>query len=191
MDDTSQHVNGKNEAALSNPNEADLEEMPHGNEKREDTGAVANSDNNNVALTPSEHVARPRRASRRRPISPRQHGLIDYALVGALLVLPSALGLPKKVRRLYAAEAAALLAYIALTDHPTSVAPLIPFRIHGRIDPLNVANFAAHSLLPSFRKSTRSLLFNTVFTLIAGATVAFTDWDARPVRKGLRKLGQR
>lgn len=111
------------------------------------------------------------------PVSPRLHGLIDYGLVASLLVLPTALGFSKRVRRLYATEAAALLVYVAVTDHPTAVVPLIPFRTHGKIDPFNVLNFGAHSLLPAFREDKRAQLFNAVFTAIAGATVALTDWD--------------
>ena len=111
------------------------------------------------------------------PISPKLHGLVDYGLVASLLVLPTALGFSRTVRRLYAAEAAALLVYVALTDQPVAVLPLIPFRTHGRIDPFNVLNFAAHSLLKPFREDARAQLFNAVFTALAGATVALTDWD--------------
>ncbi|MBF9223015.1 hypothetical protein [Hymenobacter ruricola] len=111
------------------------------------------------------------------PISPRLHGLLDYALVAGLLALPTAFGFSKKVRRLYAAEGAALLVYVALTDQPLALKPLIPFRVHGKIDPFNVANFAVHSLLKPFRKDPRAQAFNAVFTLVSGATVALTDWD--------------
>ena len=117
------------------------------------------------------------------PISPKLHGLIDYGLVASLLVLPTALGFSRTVRRLYAAEAAALLVYVALTDQPTAVLPLIPFRTHGRIDPFNVLNFAAHSLLASFREDPRAQRFNAAFTALAGATVALTDWDG-PTGRG-------
>lgn len=112
-----------------------------------------------------------------KPVSPKLHGLLDYGLVASLLTLPTVFGFSKKVKRLYAAEAAALLVYVALTDHPTAVKPLIPFRTHGKIDPFNIANFAAHSLLKPFREDRRAQIFNAVFTLLAGATVALTDWD--------------
>lgn len=117
------------------------------------------------------------------PISPKMHGLIDYGLVASLLALPTVFGFSRTVRRLYAAEAAALLGYVAVTDHPTAVVPLIPFRTHGKIDPFNVLNFASHSLLESFREDKRAMLFNAVFTAIAGVTVALTDWDG-PTERG-------
>lgn len=115
----------------------------------------------------------------KKPISPKAHGLADYALVGGLLVLPTVLGLNRKVKKIYAAEALALLAYVALTDHPTAVAPLIPFPVHGKIDPFNVANFAAHSLLKPFQRDKKALIFNTIFTAVSGAVVLLTDWQGK------------
>ncbi|QJD95892.1 hypothetical protein HH214_08400 [Mucilaginibacter robiniae] len=112
-----------------------------------------------------------------KPISPKMHGLIDYALVGSLLTLPSILGLKKTVRNTYAAEGLALLIYVALTDHPVAVKPLIPFPVHGKIDPFNVGQFALQSFLKPFRKDKKTLLFNLGFTALAGITVLLTDWN--------------
>lgn len=117
------------------------------------------------------------------PVSPRLHGLLDYALVASLLTLPTLFGFSRKIRHLYATEATALLIYVALTDHPSAVKPLISFHTHGKIDPFNVANFAAHSLLRPFRDDKRAQLFNSAFTLLAGVTVALTDWDGATKNK--------
>lgn len=92
-----------------------------------------------------------------KPISPAAHCLIDYALVGSLLVLPALLGFSKKVKTLYAAEAAALGVYVALTDHPAAVKPLIPVGVHGKIDPFNVALFTAQTFFTPFRKKKKRL----------------------------------
>jgi hypothetical protein len=115
-----------------------------------------------------------------KPISPRLHGLLDYALVGSLLTLPSALRLSAPVKKIYTAEALALLAYIALTDHPNAVKPLIPFPVHGKIDPFNIAQFAGQTFLKPFRKDRKAQWFNVGFTVLAGLTVALTDWKADP-----------
>lgn len=71
-----------------------------------------------------------------KPISPAMHGLIDYALSGSLLFLPTLFGFNKKVKNIYKAEALTLLLYVALSDHPAAVKPIISFRTHGKIDPL-------------------------------------------------------
>lgn len=112
-------------------------------------------------------------------LSPKNHALIDYALTGALLILPAVLKMNKRAKAIYAAEAALLLPYIALTRQPAAVTGLIPFRTHGKIDQFNVVHFAAQSLLPAFRKHKKELVFNIAFTAVAGLTVLLTDWNGQ------------
>ena len=69
-----------------------------------------------------------------------------------MLALPSVMAMSDDVKKIYAAEAAALGVYVALTEHPTAVKPLIPFSIHGKIDPFNVALFLLQTSLPPFGK---------------------------------------
>ncbi|GAB3927258.1 hypothetical protein [Mucilaginibacter myungsuensis] len=109
-------------------------------------------------------------------ISPKQHSLIDYALTGGLLILPSLLKMNKQAKVIYAIEAAILLPYVALTKQPVAVKGLIPLKVHQKIDPFNIAQFAAQSLLPAFRKNRKELIFNIAFTAVAGLTVLLTDW---------------
>jgi hypothetical protein len=82
----------------------------------------------------------------------------------------------KEAKLIYAAEAAVLLPYVALTKQPASIKGLIPFETHGKIDPFNVAQFAVQSLLPAFRKNRKELVFNIAFTALAGLTVLLTDF---------------
>lgn len=119
-----------------------------------------------------------------KPISPAAHGLLDYALVGSLLTLPAVLGLPKDVRKLYATEALTLLGYVAVTEHPAAVKPLIPFRTHGKIDPFNVAGFALQTFAKPFRRNKKATVFNVLFTALAGITVLLTDWDGTTTKAG-------
>lgn len=51
----------------------------------------------------------------------------------------------------------------------------ISFRVHGKIDPFNVADFALQTLAPPLCKQKKAGLFNLVFTALA-ATVLLTDW---------------
>ncbi|MFD2148279.1 hypothetical protein [Mucilaginibacter antarcticus] len=111
-------------------------------------------------------------------LSPKWHALIDYALTGSLLALPTLLKMNKQAKLIYAAEAAVLLPYVALTKQPLALKGLIPYKTHGKIDAFNVAQFAAQSLLPAFRKNRKELLFNVAFTALAGISVLLTDWKA-------------
>lgn len=110
-------------------------------------------------------------------ISPKTHGLIDYALVASLLTLPAIFGFSKKVKKLYTVEALLLLGYVAITDHPAAIKRLIPFKLHGKIDPFNVGQFALQTCFKSFLKDRRAMAFNIGFTLVAGTVVALTDRD--------------
>jgi len=119
-----------------------------------------------------------------KPISPKTHALIDYALAGSLLILPSLLRMNKTAKLVYAAEAAVLLPYVAMTKQPAALQGLIPFKTHGRIDPFNVAQFALQSFFGPFRKSRKTLVFNLAFTALAGITVLLTDWNGRTEKRG-------
>ena len=118
----------------------------------------------------------------RKPISPKAHCLIDYVLAGSFLIAPAALGLNKKVKEIYTAEGLVLLVYLALTDSPVAVKPLIPFPVHGKIDPFNIAQFALQSFLKPFKRDKKALIFNIAFTTIAGVTVLLTDWAGQTKR---------
>lgn len=113
-------------------------------------------------------------------VSPKTHALIDDALVGSLLTLPTVFGFNRAVKTIYTAEGLALLVYVALSDsRPVAVKPLISFTTHGKIDPFNIAQFALQTTLKPFRKDKKAMLFNIGFTAISGITVLLTNWHGR------------
>lgn len=114
----------------------------------------------------------------KKPITAKQHSLIDYALVGALLTIPCLLNLDKNAKRIYAAEALILLPYVALTKQPVAIKGLIPFNTHGKIDPFNIGQFALQTFFKPFHRTKKALLFNIAFTAMAGLTVLVTDWKS-------------
>lgn len=114
-----------------------------------------------------------------KPITPKTHSLIDYTLAGSLLFLPSVLDFNKQVKKIYTAEAIVLLVYIALTDQPAALKPVIPFPVHGKIDPFNIGQFALQTFFKPFRKDKKATYFNIGFTALAGITVLLTDWNGR------------
>jgi hypothetical protein len=113
-----------------------------------------------------------------KPISSKGHALIDYAFIGSILALPSLLKMNKQAKLIYAVEAALLLPYAALTKQPLAVKGLIPFKMHGKIDPINIVQFAAQSFLPAFRKNRKELIFNITITALGGLAILLTDWKS-------------
>lgn len=112
-------------------------------------------------------------------LSPTAHCVTDFALVGSLFILPSALKLNKQVKRVYATEAIGLLAYAALTKSSLALRPLIPLRTHARVDPLKVAFYALQTFTKPFRRQKKAMLFNVIFTTLAAASVLLANWNAQ------------
>ncbi len=108
-------------------------------------------------------------------VTPVAHGIINYALVGALLTLSDTLGLCKEVETIYTAEVLALLGYVTLTGHPATVKLLIPIKVHRKIDPFKMTNFVLHYFLKPFRREKKAMVVNTVLTAIARLTILLTD----------------
>jgi hypothetical protein len=112
----------------------------------------------------------------KKPISPKMHGVIDYAFATGLLVLPSLLGLNKKAKNLYKVMAAEMFLYSSLTDYPAGIASLIPYETHRKIDVANIAGMAADTLYKPIRKQKRAMLFHVIATTAALTTFLLTDW---------------
>jgi hypothetical protein len=79
-------------------------------------------------------------------ISPKWHAFIDYLLAGSILVIPSVLKLNKTAKKIYTAEGLILLPYVALTGQPVALEGIIPWEVHQKIDPFNIAQFAYNPL---------------------------------------------
>ncbi|RYZ37976.1 MAG: glycosyltransferase [Sphingobacteriales bacterium] len=109
--------------------------------------------------------------------SQKNHLLLDYILVGSMLILPSVLRLNKKARTIYGAEALLLLPYLMLTKQPLLPKSPIPIQAHAKIDPLNVAQLALQTLAKPIRTRRKELIFNIAFTAVAGLTVLLTRWE--------------
>lgn len=109
------------------------------------------------------------------------HMLVDYALIGLLLVLPNLLNGHKTAKLVCGAKALVLLPDVGLANQPVAVRKLIPSAIHRKLDPSNIAQFALQRLLNLFRKGKCELALNVAVALHASAAVWFTDW---------KKIGQ-
>ncbi len=83
-----------------------------------------------------------------RPISPRLHGVLDYATATQLLALPTLLrtaGDPSG--RVLQAAGAAYLGTAATTRYDLGLVKLLPFRAHLALDAVGAAGLAAAPFL--------------------------------------------
>ena len=115
----------------------------------------------------------------RKPISPRIHGVLDYATSTAVAVAPRAMRFPRPARMLFDSLATGYTGLAAITDYPLSVKRIAPFRVHGATELAIAAVLPAMPWALGFSKhrAARNLCFGlTAMTLVVAA---LTDWDAR------------
>lgn len=112
-----------------------------------------------------------------KPISPRTHGLIDYASVGLMLAAPSLLGLKGPARLLSYAFAGSYLGVSLLTDDPLGLRKLIPFPTHGKIELATApALVALPALAGGFKETNEKAYFLGLLGTVA-TVYALTDWQ--------------
>ena len=113
------------------------------------------------------------------PISPRLHGVLDYATSTAVAVMPRAMNFPKPARALFDSLAAGYTGLSAMTDYPLSVKRVAPFKAHG------AAELAIAAVLPMLpyalgfakHRAARNLCFG--LTALTVVVAVLTDWDER------------
>lgn len=115
---------------------------------------------------------------RPKPISPRIHGVLDYATSTAVAVAPRAMNFPRPARRLFESLAAGYTGLSAMTDYPLSVKRVAPFKAHGAAELVSALALPAMPWVLGFSKhrAARNLCFGLAAMTLTVA--ALTDWDA-------------
>lgn len=114
-----------------------------------------------------------------RPISPRQHGLIDYGFLASMLTLPSLFGMSRKARLLFAFFGATQGTVNAVTDQPFGIAPLLSFRMHGTVEKSSTPLYALAPLLTGVAREGKARVFWLLMGAVLIAVYNLTDWQAK------------
>jgi hypothetical protein len=113
-------------------------------------------------------------------ISPRTHGILDYATAATAAAASHLLRFSQPAARTARGWAAGYSALSALTDYPLGVRRTLPFRTHGVLD------FAMTPLIPAlpwllgFASDRRARNFFLGLAAISAIVSALTDWKAQP-----------
>lgn len=110
------------------------------------------------------------------PISPRAHGVLDYATAGLTALAPSLLGLPARATAAARALAGGYAGLSLLTDYPLSARRVVPFKVHGATE---AALGLALPFLPrllGFRGDRRATRFFWGLTALTAVVASLTDW---------------
>jgi hypothetical protein len=113
----------------------------------------------------------------RKPISPKMHGVIDYATSAAVAVAPRLLDFPRPARRLFQSLAAGYTGLSAVTDYPMSVRRAVPFKAHGATEALIGLALPMMPWVLGFERNraARNLCYG--LTALTFVVAALTDWD--------------
>ena len=114
-----------------------------------------------------------------KPISPKIHGLIDYAFAVALFAVPKLIGSKKKTRVLYKIIAGEVFLYGAISKHPNAMYPIIPFGLHKKIDIGNLTGLALLSAYKGIYKHQPTLTFHAGMIILGITTVLLTNWNQK------------
>jgi hypothetical protein len=112
-----------------------------------------------------------------KPISPRAHGVLDYATVGATLLAPRLLGFPESAARASYALGGGYAALATLTDYPLSVRRVVPFRAHGAAEGLVGLALPALPRVLGFSRHRGARNFFLGLTALTAVVAALTDWE--------------
>ena len=115
----------------------------------------------------------------KKPISPRLHGVLDYATVAATAAAPTMLRFPSSAARLCYSLAGGYGGLSAVTDYPLSLTRAVPFKAHG------AAELAVGLALPAlpwalgFARHRAARNYCLGLTALTFVVAALTDWSDR------------
>jgi hypothetical protein len=113
-----------------------------------------------------------------KPVSPRMHGVLDYATAAATAVLSRVLGFSRPAALTAQTWAAGYGAISALTDYPLALKRAVPFRAHGAMDAIMAPLIPALPWLLGFARDRRARNFFLGLAVITVVVTALTDWRA-------------
>jgi hypothetical protein len=112
-------------------------------------------------------------------ISPKAHGVIDYAHAAFFLTV----GLlcrrsNKRAARAAFATSGFILAQSMLTDYRFGVKPVISFETHGKMDSVFASSSWAIPMVFGFAGTGAAKIFEAN-SLVEASVVGMTDWDSK------------
>jgi hypothetical protein len=112
-----------------------------------------------------------------KPISPRAHGVLDYATSAATALAPTLLGFPEPAAKLCYALAGGYAGLSLLTDYPLGAKRVVPFKGHGVAEGVIGLALPALPWALGFARHRGARNFVLGLTALTAVVAALTDWD--------------
>ena len=113
----------------------------------------------------------------KKPISPRVHGVLDYATVLATAAAPRAFNFPQRAAQLCYGLAGGYGGLSMFTDYPLSVKRAIPFKAHGAAEVVTGLALPALPWALGFADNRAARNFFLGLTAVTAVVAALTDWQ--------------
>ena len=113
-----------------------------------------------------------------KPISPRLHGVLDYATAAATALMPLLGRASRPAARTAEIWAASYAVLSALTDYPMGLRRRVPFDAHGTIDKTLSAVLPALPWIVGFARDRRARNFFLTLAAVTVVVTVLTDWDS-------------
>jgi hypothetical protein len=113
-----------------------------------------------------------------KPINPLLHGILDYGLIAAFLLLPGALGFSQEAASMARIVGVVYLGAALLTKYPLGVLKLIPFPVHGILESIMAASWILLPWVLGFQDDSAGRTFFMVAGIGLLLVAALTNYKA-------------
>jgi hypothetical protein len=113
----------------------------------------------------------------KKPISPKIHGILDYALAGIQMLAPGTLGFHKKFVRTYLDIGSGILAVNALTNTPVGLKRVISMKDHQKADAAFLTTMTLLTFTKLIEKDKKAMAFHFGLLALSVANYVLTDYD--------------
>ncbi len=121
-------------------------------------------------------------------LSPRIHGVLDYAVVALFLLAPTLFRLEGTPATVAYVVAGIHLSLTLLTAFPMGVIKLIPFKVHGVIEVAALLGIAAAPWLFGFSENATARNFYLAAAALIAGVVVLTNYNTSEARAPQRAL---
>ena len=114
----------------------------------------------------------------KKPVSPAMHSAIDYALGGALMTIPAAIGMNDKTAANYRKLAVGVSSLTAMTDTPAGIKKMVPLKVHQMMDAGLLAGLALATAAKGLRRDKKAMIFHLSVIGMLAMNYMLTDYNA-------------